>query len=241
MRLSVFGESRYGVVILFFKLKNMNKLLLLFVAMLWLFTGCTNPTHVYHPLELPEQGKSEIVKYEGVDLDVKSATVAYEARTDSVTKLFRAQSFCYDPQNDYLVFPRDTTSYFYEKEANNGYFVVVPRDSVTLCKNGQVKNNAYFWRNHPLSGLTLGVIFGGLILALPSAYMGIILSVMGNTDIVAECFLIGAGTGGALGGVVGLGIGSIGRPLVDEIQERSSEYYDDDKDLADFLEKYRCY
>lgn len=218
----------------------MNKLLLLFVAMLWPFTGCTNPTHVYHPLELPEQGKSEIVKYEGVDLDVKSTTVAYEARTDSVTKLFSAHSFCYDPQNDYLVFPRDT-SYVYEKEANNGYFVVVPRDSVTLCKNGQVKNNAYFWRNHLLSGFTMGFVIGGLFFALPYASLGLLLSAMGYTDVVAEYFLIGTGTGGAFGGLVGLGVGSIGQPIVDEIQERCSEYYDNDENLADFLEKYRCY
>ena len=62
----------------------MRRFLLLLALFALFFTGCTNPTHVYHPLDYPEQSKGEVVKYEGVQLKMKSRKIAYESKVSDM-------------------------------------------------------------------------------------------------------------------------------------------------------------
>ncbi|MBR6448471.1 MAG: hypothetical protein IKS96_00760, partial [Fibrobacter sp.] len=97
-------------------------------------------------MDYPEQSKGEIVKYEGVQLKIQTESIAYESKVSDSLMLFRANRFCYDPQNKYFVFPKSKEAL--SDEEGEGLYFIVPKDNVTLCKNALIKNNSYFSRNH---------------------------------------------------------------------------------------------
>ena len=220
---------------------------LLFIASMFLvLTGCTNPTQKYHPLDLPEQSKGEIVKYEDVQIKTKyRSDFAFEVKTpgsaDSV-KFFATEHFCYDPQNRNLVVPlKDRDNSLLANSPKDSLFVAIPRDSVTVCKNG-VKNNSYFSRNHALHGFTYGAVVGGSLMGLGAMAMAPFFLLLSNGSFNAGLFILSmTGIGAAGGGLVGttFDLGLNGK-VVEEVQERCSAYYTEEE-LEKFLDTYRCY
>ena len=220
----------------------MRLFLLFLISVFVVLTGCTNPTHTYHPLDLPDRSKGEIVKYESVKINVKSRNnFAYEAKTaDSVT-LFTAKHFCYDPSNDYIVVPLKADDEF-TYSPKDGLFVAIPKDSVTLCKDG-VKNNSYFSRNHPLHGATIGGVIVGSLFGLGAMAMSPLFLFMSNGSFNAGLFiLISTGIGASIGSAIGVTADAAmnSEKLIEDIQETCSAYYNE-ADLKNFLEKNLCY
>ena len=216
----------------------MNKLFLFLALGALLLSGCTNPTRSYHPLELPERSKGEFVRYEGATPKIGSTAVAYEAKIDSARRLFYAQGFCYDAQNDYLVFPgtRDEINY----TPKDGRYFVVPRRSVKLCKDGKLKNNSYFSRHHAFRGATLGLIGGGLGVAVAALPFYAILSAFNASN---AAMLYGAAVG--IGTVVGGGLGSllgivVNGGVADDVQETCEAYFTREE-LANYLNNNLCF
>ena len=220
---------------------------LLFIASIFLIlTGCTNPTRTYHPLDKPETSKGEIVKYADVDIKtVYNSDFAYEIKTpsseDSV-KFFAAEHFCYDPKNDYIVVPLKDRDISFATTPKDGLFVAIPKDSVTLCKNG-IKNNSYFSRNHPLHGTVYGAIVGGAIFGLGAmALTPFFLLFTDGTFNVAQFLLFALSAGAGAGGITGLTFDTAinGEKPIADIEERCSAYYTEEE-LEKFLNNNRCY
>ena len=216
---------------------------LLFLALFALFfTGCTNPTHVYHPLDYPEQSKGEVVKYEGVQLKMKSRKIAYESKVSDTLTLFRTNRFCYDPQNDYLVFPKDKN--VSKNAESDGLYFIVPRDNVTLCRNAEVKNNSYFARNHPLHGFTIGaIVLGGVAAMGTFALTPFILffsqgSSSGYFTFIAAMTGIGAAAGGSGGFLIDSAINA--GNLIEDVKESCQAYFKEDE-LNEFLDGNLCF
>ncbi|WP_407449381.1 hypothetical protein [Fibrobacter sp.] len=201
---------------------------------LCLLVGCADPTHIYHPLEVPEKTKGEYVKYEGVKLKERNKTLAFEIRDGDTTSLFSAEKFCYDKLNDYVVFPTS--------RANEGYYLIVPRDSINICKKGKIRNNSEFSRNHVLHGLVVGAIVVGGAGAVGGLLISPFILVLSNGSAnMGAIILTFAGAGMVLGGVTGAAF----EPLIkqeryEEIQYSCSAYYDN-KHLEKFLNKNSCY
>ncbi len=202
-------------------------------AVAFLFTGCANPTNIYKPTELPERTKGEYVQYKGADIKTKGTQVAFESKTGDGMTVFQTTGFCYDPINDYIVFP--TT------RADEGYYLIVPRDSVTLCKNGAARNNSLFSRNHLLRGLTLGTIIGGGIGTMLGIPMALFLSLFGDGsafEVIWFTFIgVGAGTGAVIGGTVDPAIHG---EIVSDIQEGCPSYFTEEEE-QEYLNKNLCY
>lgn len=218
----------------------MKKILLLIVSTFLLLTGCANPTHVYHPLDYPKQSKGEVVKYEGVQIKMKSRNIAYESEVSDSLMLFRANRFCYDPQNDYLVFPKDKS--VPRNAESDGLYFIVPRDNVTLCRNGAVKNNSYFWRSHPLHGFTMGAVFLGAAAAAGSLAMAPLLMFLSEGSGASSFIAAMTGLGGMVGGTGGFLI-ELARNdghLVEDVKESCEAYFKEDE-LKEFLDENLCF
>ena len=218
----------------------MKKILLLIVSTFLLLTGCTNPTHVYHPLDYPEQSKGEVVKYEGAKIKMKSGNIAYESGVSDSLMLFRANRFCYDLQNDYFVFPKDKS--VPRNAESDGLYFIVPRDNVTLCRNGAVKNNSYFWRNHPLHGFTMGAAVLGAAAAAGSFAMAPLLFFLSEGAGASTFIATMIGLGVVVGGTGGFLIDSAWNAghLVDEVKESCDAYFKEDE-LKEFLNENLCF
>ena len=218
----------------------MKKFLLLIVSTFLLLTGCTNPTHVYHPLDYPEQSKGEVVKYEGAKIKMKSGNIAYESGVSDSLMLFRANRFCYDLQNDYFVFPKDKS--VPRNAESDGLYFIVPRDNVTLCRNGAVKNNSYFWRNHPLHGFTMGAAVLGAAAAAGSFAMAPLLFFLSEGAGASTFIATMIGLGVVVGGTGGFLIDSAWNAghLVDEVKESCDAYFKEDE-LKEFLNENLCF
>ncbi|MBP5768000.1 MAG: hypothetical protein J6W51_02655 [Fibrobacter sp.] len=218
----------------------MKKFLLLIVSTFLLLTGCTNPTHVYHPLDYPEQSKGEVVKYEGAKIKMKSGNIAYESGVSDSLMLFRANRFCYDPQNDYFVFPKDKS--VPRNAESDGLYFIVPRDNVTLCRNGAVKNNSYFWRNHPLHGFTMGAAVLGAAAAAGSFAMAPLLFFLSEGAGASTFIATMIGLGVVVGGTGGFLIDSAWNAghLVDEVKESCDAYFKEEE-LKEFLNENLCF
>ena len=218
----------------------MKKILLLIVSTFLLLTGCTNPTHVYHPLDYPEQSKGEVVKYEDVQIKMKSRNIAYESKVSDTLMLFRTNRFCYDPQNDYFVFPKDKS--VPRNAESDGLYFIVPRDNVTLCRNGAVKNNSYFWRNHPLHGFTMGAAVLGAAAAAGSFAMAPLLFFLSEGAGASTFIATMIGLGAVVGGTGGFLIDSAWNSghLVDEVKESCDAYFKEEE-LKEFLNENLCF
>lgn len=202
-------------------------------AVAFLFTGCANPTHSYLPTDIPERSKGEYVKYEGVKIKPQGTRVSFESKMGDSLTMFQTTGFCYDPQNDYLVFPTS--------RSNEGYYMIIPTDSVTLCKNGEVWNNSYFSRNHLLRGLTIGLIIGGGIGAIMGFPVATFAALLGDGSAFDAFFwgttALGAGTGAIIGGTVDP---TIHQSFVDDIRFGCPSYYTEEE-LQEYLNKNLCY
>ena len=215
----------------------MKKLLL--VAVIMFLAGCTDPTHKYRPVELPDRSKGEVVKYEGVSLKTRSNDIAFEAKTaDSVT-LYYSRIFCYDRENDYLVFPK--TQDVMEYTSKDGLYMVVPRDSVTLCKNAEIKNNSYFVRNRALLGFASGATILGLMSMMAGVPIVAIAGIMGDGSGLATIYWTLVGTSAAIGGLLGTSVAvGVNGEVVADVQETCSAYYTEEE-MKKFLENNLCY
>lgn len=58
----------------------------------------------------------------------------YVTYTGNDANLFMSNEFCYDKQNDYFVFPKKQETPLTGNA--DSLYVIVPRDSITLCKDG---------------------------------------------------------------------------------------------------------
>ena len=220
---------------------------LLFIASIFLIlTGCTNPTRTYHPLDKPETSKGEIVKYENAEIKVKyRGDFAYEVKTpgseDSVM-FFANHRFCYDPQNRNIVVPLKDSIGYDITTPKDGLFVAIPRDSVTLCKNG-IKNNSDFARNHALHGTVYGVIVGGAIFGLGAmAILPFFLLASQGSFNTGLFLLYSVGIGSGAGAITGLTFDTAinGEKIIEDVEERCSAYYTEEE-LEKFLNDNRCY
>ena len=202
-------------------------------AVAFLFTGCANPTHSYLPTDIPERSKGEYVKYEGVKIKPQGTRVSFESKMGDSLTMFQTTGFCYDPRNDYLVFPTS--------RSNEGYYMIIPTDSVTLCKNGEVWNNSYFSRNHLLRGLTIGLIIGGGIGAIGGFPAAAFAAILGDGSAFSTVFwgmtTLGAGIGAIIGGTVDP---TIHQSFVDDIKFGCPSYYTEEE-LQEYLNKNLCY
>ena len=217
----------------FLKQRLLSLVAVALLATASLFTGCANPTNIYKPTELPERTKGEYVKYEGTDIKTQGTQVAFESKTADSMTVFQTTGFCYDPKNDYIVFP--TT------RADEGYYLIVPRDSVTLCKNGAARNNSLFSRNHLLRGLTIGTIIGGGIGTMLGFPMALFLSLFGDGSAFEAIWFtfigVGAGTGAVIGGTVDPAIHG---EIVSDIQEGCPSYFTEEEQ-QEYLNRNLCY
>ena len=217
----------------FLKQRLLSLVTVALLATASLFTGCANPTNIYKPTELPERTKGEYVKYEGTDIKTQGTQVAFESKTADSMTVFQTTGFCYDPKNDYIVFP--TT------RADEGYYLIVPRDSVTLCKNGAARNNSLFSRNHLLRGLTIGTIIGGGIGTMLGFPMALFLSLFGDGSAFEAIWFtfigVGAGTGAVIGGTVDPAIHG---EIVSDIQEGCPSYFTEEEQ-QEYLNRNLCY
>ena len=218
------------------KFSTHNSLPLIAVALLaiaFLFTGCTNPTHIYKPTEVPEKTKGEYVKYEGVTVKTKGTQVAFESKTADSMTVFQTTGFCYDPKNDYVVFPTN--------RSEEGYYLIIPRDSVTLCKNGAARDNSLFSRNHLLRGLTLGLIIGGGIGAIAGLPVATFAALLGDGSAFNVFFwgtvALVAGTGAVIGGTVDPAVHG---EIVSDIQEGCPSYFTEEEQ-QEYLNRNLCY
>ena len=220
---------------------------LLFIASIFLIlTGCTNPTRTYHPLDKPETSKGEIVKYENAEIKVKyRGDFAYEVKTpdseDSVM-FFANHRFCYDPQNRNIVVPLKDSIGYDITTPKDGLFVAIPRDSITLCKNG-IKNNSDFARNHALHGTVYGVIVGGAIFGLGAmAILPFFLLASQGSFNTGLFLLYSVGIGSGAGAITGLTFDTAinGEKIIEDVEERCSAYYTEEE-LEKFLNDNRCY
>ena len=216
----------------------MNKILLFLAVSVFLLSGCANPTRSYHPLELPDRNKGEVVKYEGVAPKTKFTGVAYEAKTGDSLSLFYAQRFCYDAQNDYLVFPNSADEFSYTPK--DGLYLAVPRTAVKLCKDGKVKNNSFYSRNHALRGASIGAIGAGGLVAIATFPVFLIL---GSLDATAASVIYLGMVGGSavVGGGIGMLVGiMVNGSVVDEIEDACAEYFTEEE-LAKYLNSNLCF
>ena len=218
---------------------------LLFIASLFIvLTGCTNPTQKYHPLDTPEMSKGEIVKYEGAEMKTKSRDLTYEIKTpgseDSV-KFYGASHFCYDKVNRNIVVPLKERDASFAATPKDGLFVAIPRDSVTICKDG-LRNNSYFARNHALHGFTYGAIVGGTLMGLAALGMAPLLLFYSEGAFNFGMFFLGmTGIGAGAGGLVGTTFDlAVNGKAVDEVEERCSAYYTEEE-LEKFLNSHQCF
>lgn len=203
------------------------------IALVFLFTGCTNPTRAHQPLETPQRSKGEIVKYEGADMKVQSTKISFESKTDDSLTMFQADRFCYDQRNDYLVFPTN--------RSQEGYYLIVPKDSVTLCKNGYVRNNSHFSRNHLLRGFTIGAIIGGGIGAIAGLPMAAFIALLGDGSAFEAFWLFFTGLGTATGAATGAFVDPlIHQSFIDDIQETCPSYFTEEEQ-KEYLNKNLCY
>jgi len=218
----------------------MKKILFLLASVLLLFTGCTNPTHIYHPLDYPEQSKGEVVKYEDVQIKMKSRNIAYESKVSDTLMLFRANRFCYDPQNDYFVFPKSKDAL--SNETGDGLYFIVPKDNVTLCKNAVVKNNSYFSRNHMLNGAVVGGVFLGAVGAVGAMVMMPLFLFVSNGAGFGPLFWGATGGGAVLGSAIGFAANSAihSEKLIEEVNETCDAYYTEEE-LNYYLERNLCF
>lgn len=202
-------------------------------AVAFLFTGCANPTHSYLPTDIPERSKGEYVKYEGVKMQPQGTRISFESKMGDSLTMFQTTGFCYDPKNDYIVFP--TT------RADEGYYLIIPRDSVTLCKNGAARDNSLFSRNHLLRGLTLGLIIGGGIGAIAGLPVATFAAILGDGSAFNVFFwgtvALGAGTGAVIGGTVDPAVHG---EIVSDIQEGCPSYFTEEEQ-QEYLNKNLCY
>ena len=205
---------------------------ILFIAV-FLCTGCTNPTHSYHPLEQQERSKGENVKYEGATVKPRGTKISFESKMGDSLTLFAANKFCYDATNKYLVFP--TT------REDEGYFLVIPKDSVTLCKNGEVRDNSLFSRNHMLRGFTIGAIIGGGIGAMAGFPTAIFFSLFGDGSAFNLIFWAITGTGAGIGAATGALVDpAIHGEVVSDIQEGCPAYFTEEEQM-EYLNKNLCF
>lgn len=212
--------------------KRILTTLFLFIAAL-LCTACTNPTHSYHPLEQQERSKGENVKYEGATITPRGTKISFESRVGDSITMFAADKFCYDAQNDYLVFPTS--------RANEGYYLVIPKDSVTLCKDGFVRDNSYFSRNHLLRGLVIGGLIGGGIGAIAGFPMAVFLSLFGDGSAFNLFFWTFTGVGAGIGATTGAVVDpAIHKEAVSDIQEACPSYFTEEEQ-KEYLNKNLCY
>ena len=212
--------------------KNILTTLFLFIATL-LCTACSNPTHTYHPTKLQERSKGEYVKYEGVTLKPQPTKISFESKVGDSLTMFAADQFCYDQKNDYLVFP--TT------RADEGYYMIIPRDSVTLCKNGYVRDNSYFSRNHLLRGFTLGALIGGGIGALTSLPVLAIIAILGDGTVVSSFFWTFTGVGAGIGATTGAIVDpAIHKTAIDGIHETCPSYFTEEEQ-KEYLNNNPCF
>lgn len=222
------------------------KKFLVIASLFLLFTGCANPTisRIHHPLDKPEKSRAETVKYEGITPKTISRELSFESRTDVDTTLFSADRFCYDPQNDYVVIPkaRDVAAWQYDESLNGGLYVVIPKDSITMCKDG-FKNNSYFSRNHALHGLVIGAVVGGGLGAIIGVAGGWMVAFMAQDGGVYGSFILAStAIGAVLSAPIGLfadGISNAGHGIED-IEYRCSSYFTE-SELISFLNNNRCY
>jgi len=212
--------------------KRILTALFLFIAAL-LCTACTNPTHSYHPLEQQQRSKSENVKYEGASITPHTTKISFESKTGDSLTMFAADKFCYDAQNDYLVFP--TT------RADEGYYLVIPKDSVTLCKDGFVRDNSYFSRNHLLRGFVLGTIIGGGFGAMVGLPMATFFSLFGDGSAFNLIYWTITGIGAGIGATTGAVVDPvIHKEAVSDIQETCPSYFTEEEQ-KEYLNKNLCY
>lgn len=218
----------------------MKKILFLFAAIIFIFTGCTNPTRARHPSEDMHKTYGEIVKYEGIDLNIHPQTIAYEVPGASKSTLFKAEHFCYDPQNKNLVFP--ITHPTPGDILDRNHYLIVPKDLAKLCKNGAIKNNSFFSRNHALKGFIIGATSLGLLSLMGAYGIGGAIAVMGDGSGSSAPFIVATTVIGALlGGAGGAAIGTAANDkAVDDILETCEAYYNDEE-LQIFLESNSCY
>ena len=202
-------------------------------AVAFLFTGCANPTHSYLPTDIPERSKGEYVKYEGVKMQPQGTRISFESKMGDSLTMFQTTGFCYDPQNDYLVFPTS--------RSGEGYYIIIPTDSVTLCKNGEVWNNSYFSRNHLLRGIVIGGILGGGIGAFAGFPMAAIFSLMGDGSNFGLLWGLFAGSVATIGAATGAIVDpAIHQSFVDDIKFGCPSYYTEEE-LQEYLNKNLCY
>ena len=228
------------LIVVYIIVDVMKKILLLIVSVFLLFTGCTNPTHIYHPLDYPEQSKGEVVKYEGAQIKIKWNDIAYESKVSDSLMLFRANRFCYDPQNDYFVFPKSKDAL--SNETGDGLYFIVPKDNVTLCKNAVVKNNSYFSRNHMVNGAVVGGAFLGAIGAVGALAMAPLFLFLSNGGSASLLIWGTTGAGVVIGSAIGFTVNSAihSEKLIDDIKETCDAYYTEEE-LNYYLERNLCF
>ena len=125
---------------------------------------------------------------------------------------------------------------------SDGLYFIVPRDNVTLCRNGAVKNNSYFWRNHPLHGFTMGAAVLGAAAAAGSFAMAPLLFFLSEGAGASTFIATMIGLGVVVGGTGGFLIDSAWNAghLVDEVKESCDAYFKEEE-LKEFLNENLCF
>lgn len=176
-----------------------NVFFLIFVLMSSFFIGCTNPTHIHQASTLlPEASLEATIDTSISFLSTVDKPIVFEMKLNSQVSLFSAEEFCYDEaQNSMWFRSNESTEYF-----------AIPKDSITICLKGNVKDNSYVSRNKILRYTKNGAIYPAALIWLVGASIAAAMEEEDGDDSSEEFFLVTSIL--ALGAIpVGASIGAL--------------------------------
>jgi hypothetical protein len=218
-----------------------KKLILLFS--LWtvnlLFIGCANPTIARPSVDLYTEANTTVSIDSTIPfLTESNSEIVFQYTKNGKKTLFFAEEFCYDRfQNDIWLRSKNSTEYF-----------ALPKESITICKDGKIIDNSYANRNKLLRYAASGAkISSGIVLIVGLGIFTVVAESDEDEDdagLIALFTFASAAVVSIPGAVIGFTAGFFsvvmsGEEITAEIKNECRDYYTPEEEKT-YLSEFSC-
>ena len=217
-----------------------KKLLLLFSF--WgvnlLLIGCASSTIVHPSVDLFTEANATVSIDSTIPfLTESNSEIVFQYNKDREQSFFLAEEFCYDRFQNELWF----------RSINSTEYFALPKESVTICKDGKIKDNSYVNRNKILRYAITGAKIPAGAVFVVGLGVFVVVSAAEEEDaagiVALSTFLIAAGVA-IPGAIIGFTAGFFsvvmsGEEISTDIKHECQDYYTPEEEII-YLKEFSC-